>query len=151
MIVTLTEEEILNVEEQAIVSMSDVLKNDRKPAWGQSTDRVKQFAQNREGRFYEAAVCKFQGIPYVCSLFGIDAGKYEVRGTKYKNGRLILHPTDKDNAIYILVVGQVPTFNLVGWIAGKNGKQDKFLDDPVGGRLAYFVPQEELSPVEELY
>lgn len=73
-----------------------------------------------------------------------------VRGTKYPTGRLILHDSDPDE-IFILVCGQCPTYNVVGYTFADLGKQDKFLSDPTGrNRHAYFVPQSELFPIETL-
>lgn len=148
--ITLNQEELKNVEVQFKASLSDAQNNHRKNVYGHSDNEEKAKATSKEGRFYEAVVCKFEGKPYVFRYFGVDTGKYEVRGTRYSYGKLLLHPKDRDEQIFILVTGLPPTFCLVGWIKGKDGKNPKFWSDPVGGRPAFFVPQTSLNPIEEL-
>ena len=149
--IILNENEILNVEEQILFSQEEIRKHHRKAVYGASNNPKKAVELNREGCFYEAAVCKFQNIPYKHQLFGIDAGEYEVRGTKYPTGRLILHPKDNNNHIFILVTGKIPTFELVGWIKGIDGKKNEFWTDPSNtNRYAYFIPQNKLNSINEL-
>lgn len=152
--IILTEEDILNLEEQTVFARTEARVNHRKVAYGASEEENKILEISKQGYAGEAAVCKFQGIHYKHQLFGIDTGKFEVRTTKYKTGRLILHPKDRDNCIFILVIGNIfenNSFDLVGWIMGKEGKQAQYWIDPTGrNRYAFFVPQEKLNPMEEL-
>lgn len=81
---------------------------------------------------------------------GNDVGKLEIRSTALATGRLILHPSDKDNSPYVLVLSHSnPTFKMVGWIYGKEGKQDKYWRDNVP-RPCYMVRQEDLKSMDEL-
>lgn len=74
-----------------------------------------------------------------------DVGNFEVRSTKYKTGKLILHPKDDDEAPFALVVENFPQFTIVGWTYGHLGKNQAFWQDPTKkNRPAYFVPQESL-------
>lgn len=73
-----------------------------------------------------------------------------VRATKHKTGRLILHESDPDREIFILVCGEYGTYNVAGYTFSDEGKKQQFWDDPVKGRPAYFVPQNKLWPIEEL-
>lgn len=80
-----------------------------------------------------------------------DVERWEIRTTEHRDGRLIVHPTDKDEAAFVLVCGGPPTFYLPGWMAGRDAKLDRFWQDPTGnGRPAYFVPQTVLRPFHEL-
>lgn len=149
--IVLTNEEINNAFKQAKFSRTEAIANSRKPTYGQSTEPTKVWLQVIEGCYYEAAVCKFQGIPYKHRLFGIDTGKYEVRGTKYPYGKLILHPKDRGDLVFILVTGVCPKFLLRGWIYGHEGQLEKYWADPSGkNRFAYFVPQKMLHDMAEL-
>lgn len=79
-------------------------------------------------------------------------GCVEVRTRTKDWHALIVHPEDKDNAPYVLVdASKMPTFRLVGWLYGKDGKADKFWSDPSGkNRPAFFVDQRFLRPIQEL-
>ena len=73
----------------------------------------------------------------------------QVRHTTRADGRLILHREDDSAQDFWLVRGQMPTFEVVGWISGGDGKQERFWTDPGTGRPAYFIPTDALrSPAE---
>lgn len=73
----------------------------------------------------------------------------QVRHTKLENGRLIVRQGDPIDHVYILVVGKAPKFKLVGFISGHEAMQEEYLDAPSGRELAYFIPQGDLTPMEE--
>ena len=79
-------------------------------------------------------------------------GIVEVRTRTKDWHALIVHPQDKDEAPYVLVdASQTPVFRLVGWVYGKEGKQQKFWSDPSGkNRPAFFIDQVHLRPMDEL-
>lgn len=80
-----------------------------------------------------------------------DVGPYQVRHTMLGDGRLILHPDDKDDEIFILVTGRAPTFEIVGWCKGGEGKQKDFWGDPTQmNRPAFFVPRSALHDIGQL-
>jgi hypothetical protein len=50
-----------------------------------------------------------------------------------------------------LVVGRIPTFRIVGWIPGKDAKQEKYWRTDIANREpAWFVPQANLRDIEKL-
>lgn len=69
----------------------------------------------------------------------------QVRHTKRLNGSLICHPRDHDDHVFILVVGAMPRFKVVGWLHGADAKNEQWwrTDRP---RPAFFVPQHALAP-----
>lgn len=79
-------------------------------------------------------------------------GLVEVRTRTKDWHALILHDSDKNEAPYVLVdASKTPTFRLVGWMFGKDGKQKRFWSDPSKkNRHAYFVDQQYLEPMEKL-
>ena len=79
-----------------------------------------------------------------------DVSGVEVRSTTHPQGRLILHDADKDDAPYVLVRGQFPSYELIGWIKGRDGKREEYWFNG-DGRAAYFVPDSELRsfPITE--
>jgi len=78
-----------------------------------------------------------------------DVGPLQVRTSHHENGRLILHETDHDDQIYILVVGELPSLTLAGWKYARDGKQPEFWAAPKG-RWAFWVPQQRLEPMSTL-
>lgn len=106
------------------------------------------------GACAEAAVHKFLG-KFWDTAFGTyhrqsDApGGIEVRGTKLDNGSLIIRDNDADDRWYVLVTGEAPELIIRGFIKGNEAKQDKYVRNPHGHRQAWFVPQGELTPINE--
>ena len=85
------------------------------------------------------------------SLLPWSKGENSRRRTAAKESyRLILHPKDKDEAVFILLTGKAPTFTAKGWIYGKKGKLEKYWTDPKTGRPAFFIPQKDLNPIGTL-
>lgn len=62
-------------------------------------------------------------------------------------GRLII--TDKDDSFrkFVLVLGEAPSLEVVGWIWGYEGQKTEFIFAPNGRPPAYFVPRESLRPL----
>jgi len=82
---------------------------------------------------------------------GHDVSGLEVRSTHHKNGSLILHPKDKDEAPFILVItDEKPTYKLVGWNFGRAGKVQSNWRDVGYGRPCYYLKQNELKPMSAL-
>jgi hypothetical protein len=80
-----------------------------------------------------------------------DVGPYQVRHTCLPNGRLTLHPEDKDHEAFILVIGRAPTFEMIGWCFGHEGKRNEYWEDPSNSdRPAFYVPRQVLRPISEL-
>jgi hypothetical protein len=117
--------------------------------------------RDQQGALAELAVSRALNLPWdgkfmpvsvwdTWKLEGNDVGKLEIRSTDRIDGRLILHPSDKDYSPYLLVVAaSISTYKLVGWILGKEGKQDCYWRDNVP-RPCYMVPQNDLHSMEML-
>lgn len=73
---------------------------------------------------------------------------WEVRSTRREDGRLIVRTNDPDERRYILVTGTPPEMTVHGWITGIDAKQKRFFRNPRGYRIAWFVPQSELRPLD---
>jgi hypothetical protein len=79
-----------------------------------------------------------------------DVGNLQVRWTSYPTGKLLVRQSDKDDEIFILVIGRTTDFNVTGWAYGKEAKQDKWKQTPHGGHPVWMMPQEALHPIREL-
>lgn len=95
--------------------------------------------------FWDPAV----GITHASQVNG-DVGKIECRSTHLKHGKLIVHDYSFDDRAYLLVLAyDSPTFALVGWLWGREGKKAHYWKDDAP-RPAYFIPQSVLHPFETL-
>jgi hypothetical protein len=77
-----------------------------------------------------------------------DVALLQVRSTTRRDGCLIVHPADPDQAAYVLVVGVPPGLLIPGWLPGTEAKAERYWRD--GERPAFFVPQGALRPLGEL-
>ena len=102
----------------------------------------------------EYAVAKHYGLFYngnIGDFIAADAGILQVRSTIYKNGCLLLHESDKDEEVFLLVIQQtLLQFNIVGWCYGHEGKIKENWKEKVKGRPCYFVEQKDLRDMETL-
>lgn len=63
---------------------------------------------------------------------------------------LICQIDESFSKILVLVTVKDKRAFIHGWITSKNAMSDKWINDPAGGRKAYFVPKSELFPIESL-
>ena len=112
-----------------------------------------------EGACGEMAGSKWCGYywPGTVGTFGYggDAGipssdpgpQFRTRSRDYYD--LIVRPNDRDEDWFILVVGRRPSYHIVGWLYGKEAKQERWVKKYGGRPPAYFIPQANLrSPFE---
>lgn len=93
------------------------------------------------GKYWHAINKDFKDLP--------DVGELEVRHTRYPNGAILLHPTDKDDRKYVLVAGLWPNMRIVGWIWGRDGKHPDYWKDDID-RPCFWVPQNKLESHESI-
>ena len=109
---------------------------------------------NCDGACGEMAVAKWLGAWYDGALGNFEAAdvdELEVRTNPNDWGDLILHPSDPDDSVFILVLSHdTPWFQLCGWMYGRDGKKDEYWREGTKGRPAFFVPQSTLRPMEDL-
>lgn len=77
-----------------------------------------------------------------------DVGTFQVRtrsGIGERNS-LIVRPGDEDSSAFVLVIGQIPEYTIVGWLYGHSAKDAKWIQTYGNRPGAYFVPQDELNP-----
>ncbi len=82
----------------------------------------------------------------------VDAGvDVEVRSTRSRKNRLVIHPDDHDERAYVLVTGHSGEYWIEGWSFAEDCKLDKYWKDPTGkDRFAYFVPIGDLLSFDNL-
>ncbi len=107
-----------------------------------------------QGAAAELAAAKFlnvypsQGInTFKAADIGIGL---QVRQVTNPEGELPIREGDKDEELFLMVTGVVPTFKIVGWISGADGRRLGVLKNPGNLRPAHFVAQKHLRPMEKL-
>jgi hypothetical protein len=117
-------------------------------------DRFDRYKTDIEGSAAELAVSKTLNLRW-----NIGVGRYHlpdvgetihVRHTPYKTGHLIIRPGDPEEHPYILVTGQTPVFNIMGWVYGEEGMKDEYWRDDDSGEPAWWVPQGVLREMATL-
>lgn len=148
--IELTPAEIMLGAEAGVMRQVENLKIGRKPAYGAGTENDWQL--HIEGCLAEMAMAKYLGVYWAGKgkLRHPDVGDMDVRTRSKSHYRLILHKEDPDDRVFWLMCGVNGKYDVVGWIRGRDGKQEQYWSDPAGGRPAYFVPQEHLhqGPVQ---
>ena len=79
-------------------------------------------------------------------VYGID-----VKQTHYKKGRLLAPnwKTEEDSDIYMLVIGTMPEYTIIGWAWAKDLLQKINLRDMGQGHLGYALPQTKLKGFDD--
>ena len=125
------------------------LRDRRRDAHGLRSDDL-GWQHHIEGACGECAFAKFAGLFWsgaVGNLTADDVGPWQVRTRTRDDYQLIVHQSDPDDRRFVLVRGRCPRYAVVGWIWGRDAKRHEWWADPKGGRPAYFVPDEALTPL----
>jgi hypothetical protein len=77
-----------------------------------------------------------------------DVGTVQVRTRRDPKYDLLVRPGDSDDDAFVLVIGTIPKFCVVGWLYGREAKQEKWLRTYGNRPAAYFVPQAALRVVK---
>ena len=108
-----------------------------------------------EGAGAEIAAARYFGIEgFVPHIDGfknepdirLGALGIEVKQTSYKAGNLIVTDDDRDTDVAVLVVGESPTYYVVGWIPVSVAKKPRYK----ASDGSYWVSQINLQPIENL-
>jgi hypothetical protein len=110
-----------------------------------------------EGICGEFAFCKAMNLYPDLSISPRKGGddvllndkKMDIKTTKYKSGKLLARRSKSKTPsdIYVLIVGQRPSYNIVGWCSSADLIQDKNLID-LGYGKTYGLEQRVLKPIE---
>jgi len=73
--------------------------------------------------------------------------RIDVKTTTYKNGTLLSNKVNPDVDLYVLLIGQLPTFTFVGWVWSEELIQEVNLKDFGHGKKkeAYALKQDQLQ------
>jgi len=115
---------------------------------------VQYIAQITESIGAEIAVAKalgMTGFDPAMSRFKetADVGSMiEVKHTTWDDGSLIIHSSDRNTDVAILVVGRMPKYRIAGWIPVAIAKKDRYRHHK---QPNWWISQQNLQPIENLY
>lgn len=146
--ITLTASEMMLAAQAGVMRTVQNLVQGATGAHGSAAD---DWSMSIEGALAEWAASKALGVhwPGKGQMRGDDIGGMQIRSTRNPAGSLILHKTDRDGDIFVLMVGQASEWRPAGWIRAASGKQDRFWRTDIRSP-AYLVPQSELGDMVEL-
>lgn len=146
--VTLTWFEAARAAEVGVQRQIQALARNLPDAFGYEGDG---WAAHIEGAAGEMALAKamnwYWGGTVNTFKHGGDVGNVQVRTRTRDHYELIVRDNDRDDDVFYLVTGTVPTFRVVGWILGKDAKRPEFSHMHGGRPAAYFVPHNALREV----
>ncbi len=89
------------------------------------------------GKYWDGSVDVFR-VP--------DVGDIHVRSRSGDGPRedLIIRSEDDPDAPYVLVVGRMPQYVVVGWLMGRDARRQEWVKDYGGRPPAWFVPRAEM-------
>lgn len=147
--VRFTPEEMRPICYRGVDRRIDALTKGRKGNHGFNRDDFWEL--DIEGMLAEAALAKALGLPYdpnpgsLDTAWGDVAPGVQVRSTKYASGHLLVHGSDPDHHVFVLVTGSQGRYKLAGWIQAEHCKSDRYWKT-VKGRSAFWIPQAALRP-----
>lgn len=114
----------------------------------------KDWAGEIEGVLAEAACAKALNLFFDHSVNTFKAndigGVYQVRWASKMSHSLIIRPNDRDDDLFILVVGELGSYKIVGWMFGMSAKEPKYERNPNQLGNAWFVPIKDLKDLDTL-
>lgn len=109
------------------------------------------FSIHAEGVFGEIVFAKAVNRFWAGSINtfknGGDVGLIQVRTRSKSDYDLIVRDDDRDTDYFVLVRGSIPSYQVIGYILGRNAKKDCFRKSYGGRAPAFFVPESSLTPI----
>lgn len=155
-VVALTVNEILSCHYHALQRITASEAQDLNHASTYTRPIRTRLDEESVGVIGERALARWLDCYFACEINTFHAsadcaGRYEVRSTAMKFGRLIVRDNDVDERAFVLaLVGLDGRVILRGWCFGWEAKQDLWIQNPGGIRQSWFVPQEALHPMSSL-
>lgn len=150
MTIDLTLDELTQAAISAVLRQVENLGIGRRDRFG--PEDLDGWGVHIEGAAGECAVAKALGAYWAGkgTFRGGDVGDLQVRTSERDDARLIIRPDDPPAAIFVLVTGKAPRFDVRGWIRAHDAKRREWWSDPNGKGFAYWVPARALRDIGHL-
>lgn len=131
----------------------NIYEDVRKTNWVKNPD-WDGWKNDIEGAAAEMAYAKYRRLYWNFSFYGKnqgylfksgDVGQAQVRWTDREDGSLIIRTDDDPGNYFVLVIGSIPEFYIVGYIHGTEATKDEYIRAPNKGPASWFVPQHALT------
>ena len=119
----------------------------------QKLNLAKSIARDAEAIGAEMVVARYLGIANfepTLNTFKREADvgyRIEVKHTSWRDGHLIVKPSDRDHDIAVLVVGESPNYSIIGWLPVDVAKTARFKSDQSN---SWWVSQINLRPMASM-
>jgi hypothetical protein len=154
--IILSDDEVSFITLLAQARFKDSRNKNRKRFWLSGQTEKDELNDDILGTAGEFVFCKAYEIefdPTIWNSFGEVGdvlGIIQVRTTNKLYGRLIIRDKDNVSHIYVLIIGNIPSFRVVGWRWGSDFLDDAWVKNPGGHGAAWFIPSLSLRAPEEL-
>jgi hypothetical protein len=132
--VTLTWHEVAFAAQVGMRRHIEAIRMGKPDAFGRGSDDG--WTPHIEGACGELAVAKSLGVYWAPTVNtfreGGDVGALQVRTRRGNQYELIVRPHDADDDRFVLARGLCPTYDVVGWILGKEAKRAEWLQEHGG-------------------
>jgi hypothetical protein len=154
--ITLTQHELHFAASVGVTRHIEAILGNKPDAHGLKTDKGEGWYLHIEGATTELAVAKclnrFWNGSFNTYKKGGDIGaKIQVRRRTKLWYDLLVREDDDNDSIFVLAIGIAPTYRIVGWLVGKEAKQNRWIREYAKRPSAYFVPQQFLRPIQQLH
>ncbi len=152
--VTLDQREILLAADLGVRRQVAAMLSGRQDSFGFERGGKDPWRAHIEGVAGELAVAKVLNVFWTGTIntyrSRADVGSLEVKTRSKPDYELLVRPHDRDDAAFVLVTGEIPTYTVVGWILARDAKRPVWLQMYGGRPPAYFVPHDALHPMAAL-
>ena len=108
------------------------------------------------GAIGEMAVAKYLDLKHFVFAFNDKYGKYDlppnidVKTSLGHNRRLPIFKNEDPSKLFVFVTFAYEIIRIQGWIVGKDGMKNQFIDNPVGRGESFYVPKFALNNISLL-
>jgi hypothetical protein len=146
--VPMTWAEILLGGQAGVMRQTGNLKDNRKPRYG--ADNKMDWQKHIEGCLGEMAFAKWRNRYWSGQHGNLSAD--DVAQDQVRTGfgpDMLMHPHDHDDKRYWFLKGINGKYEVMGWLWGRDCKQDKWWRDPRPGRFCFCVPVSALRDPDD--
>lgn len=149
----------LDVGEIEVVTSAAILRRKENIRNGKDFDHKHGVIEDSWGNDIESTGAEVAVAKYMRTYWGAPTNNFkdadvckniQVRHSVGHGNNCIIRKKDSSNDFYVLVTGRLPDYRIQGYVFGKDGKDDHFINAPRGKEAAWFYPQVKLKCIDGL-
>jgi len=149
--ISLTWPEIMLGVDAGVMRRVYALKSNKRGVYGASDESA--WDNDINGAIAELACAKWANVfwsGHVGITTAPDVGPWQVRSKIVRGHRLVVRPTDEDNAVFVSALVQIPSVFLCGWLFGHEAKKEQWLKTYPPKPPMYFIEDQHLKSMNIL-